>query len=840
MLAAGEKISRYKIISSIGIGGMGEVFLAEDTRLHRKAAIKVLPEDVALNHERLHRFEQEAIAASALNHPNILTIYEFGEESGVHFIATEFIEGETLRDRLKKEHLSLKSVLDIAIQIASALQAAHVAGIIHRDIKPENVMIRSDGLVKILDFGIAKLAQIRNENFQARNEEAETLMQTSSSSRQPATPYPQLTSPGMIIGTANYMSPEQAKGREIDARSDVFSFGLVFYEMLAGRRAFDGENALDVIGAILHKEPIPLNQFTTELPPAVERITSKTLRKDPGERYQTMGELLTDMNDIKQELEFQDKLERTTEPLTETTKTKLITAPSEATPAQTASTEFITQGIRKHKLGIAFSLLVGLSLLAAGLWFFLFRTPVNDTPIDSIAVLPFENRSGNPDSEYLTDGLAESLIYRLSQLPNLKVSPTSSAFRFKGKETDAQKIGSELGVKAIMTGHITQRGENLMISIELVDVRYNKLLWGERYERKISELLATQKEIAAEITHKLQLKLSGEGERKLTQNYTSNPEAYQFYLKGRFYWNKRTAENLKKAIEQFKAAADKDPNFALAYVGLADSYALLEQYTGTPPSETLPQAKAYAELALQIDGRLAEAHTSLGFINYNLWQWAEAEKEFRRAIELNPNYPTAHHWYYIYLRDTGRYDEALAEIKRAQELDPLSLVINASLSRAYLLKNDVNSFLEQTEKMIELYPNYAPNHSYLGLAYIKQERFTEAVAEARKAVELDRSSTSLSFLGYTYAVSGKEYEANAVLKELKEKYARREALGREVAAVYAGLGKKDQALGWLEKDFQIRSGDLASITWHPTFDSLRGDPRFTDLLRRMNLPPSIR
>lgn len=476
-------------------------------------------------------------------------------------------------------------------------------------------------------------------------------------------------------------------------------------------------------------------------------------------------------------------------------------------------------------------------ILLAGVVFAYRYFAANHAQIESIAVMPFVIESDNAEAEYLADGMTETLINSLSELPNVNVKARSSVFRYKGKETNAPTVGRELNVQAILTGSVMQRGEQLILNLELIDAQTENVIWSEQYNRQQADLINLQNEIARDVAGKVKIKLLGADEAKVTKNYTTSSEAFQLYLKGRFYWNKRTGDDLIKAIEQFKAAADKDSNFALAYVGLADSYALLQQYTGILPSETMPQAKAYAEHALQIDDSLVEAHTSMGFIHYNLWQWAEAEKEFKRAIELNPNYPTAHHWYYIYLRDMRRFDEALAEIKRAQELEPLSLVINLSLTRAYLLTGDLDSFIRETQRTMELYPNYASNYSYLGLAYVKQGRYADALAEMRKGVELERSSSSLAFLGYASGISGNHSEANAILKELQKKYDKQEAHGRDLAEVYAGLGKKHKAFEWLERDFQIRSGDLSSINWLPTFDSLRSERRFTDLLQRMGLEP---
>ena len=456
--------------------------------------------------------------------------------------------------------------------------------------------------------------------------------------------------------------------------------------------------------------------------------------------------------------------------------------------------------------------------------------------INSIAVLPFENSGGNLDTEYLSDGLAESLIYRLSQIPELKVSPRSSVFRYKGQGVDAEKIGSELGVDAVMSGRMVQRGDNLTISVDLVDVKNKKTLWGEQFERKMSDLLATQREIASAITQKLQLKLTGD-EKGITKRYTDNNEAYQAYLKGRYYWNKRTTENLNKAIEQFKVAIDKDPNFALAYNGLADCYVVLPEYSGMPTSEAVPQAQANAERAIAIDDTLAEPHASLGQVYRQSWKWAESEREFKRAIELNPNYATTYHWYSHLLRALRRFDEAAVIIKRGHELDPLSSIIGVNLSEIYQLENDTNASIENSLKIIELDPKFSEAYRSLGLSYLRLGRNAEAISSLERAVEYsNRSGVTLMNLGYGYGITGNRTAADNVIGELEQKYARHESFGINIAGVYASLGEKDKAFEWLEKDFQDRNGELSIISWRVIFDSLRSDQRFKELLTKLNLP----
>ena len=466
-----------------------------------------------------------------------------------------------------------------------------------------------------------------------------------------------------------------------------------------------------------------------------------------------------------------------------------------------------------------------------------FLSRKSSTSIQSIAVMPFVNESGNADIEYLSDGMTETLIKSLSNLANLDVKPRSAVFRYKGKDADLQTIAKELNVQAILNGRVAQRGDQLTLSLELVDAQKNSVIWTEQYQRRQSDVVSLQSEIAKDVSTKLKAKLSGAEESTVTRTATTDPEAYQAYLKGRYYWNRRTAENIKKAIEQFKSATDRDPNYALAFVGLADCYGVLNEYAGTPSSETLPQARSYAERALTIDGQLAEAHATLGLVNDGSWQWGEGEKEFKRAIELSPKYPTAYHWYSVLLKELGRNDEAAAMIKRAHELDPLSSVIAVNVSRMYQLQKNHDASIENSLKIIELDPNFGPAYEYLALSYLKRGRNAEAIAAAEKAVELtNRSSITLGDLGYVYALAGKRHEAIDTIKELEEKYTRKEAIGQYIAAVYVGLDDKDKAFEWLEKDFQVRNGKLAEIKWQLQFESLRDDPRFKDLINRMGLP----
>jgi eukaryotic-like serine/threonine-protein kinase len=805
---------------------MGEVYLAFDTELDRTVAIKILPEGVATNEQRLRRFIQEAKAASALNHPHILTIHEIGTVGNTRFIATEFIDGETLRQRMNKG-LNLPEILEFAIQTASALSAAHAAGIIHRDIKPENIMVRRDGYIKVLDFGLAKLTD-------SRGPIADSSVPTKAMVH---------TGAGTVMGTANYMSPEQAKGIDVDARTDLWSLGVVLYEMIAGTGPFVGETPTESISLILQRDPVPLTHSANAVPTELERIVNKALRKDREERYQTAKDLLIDLRMLKRQLDVDAELDRTAPPELRGTGqirfgTLAPTASIHSKPTA-SSAEYIVSGIKQHKWAAALAALV---LVAAVIGITRYVHSRNsEVAIESIAVLPFQNRSAEPDTEYLGDGLAESLIYRLSQLPNLKVSPTSSVFSYKNKEVDPVTVGNQLGVNAVLSGRIVQRGENLTISAELVDVRYNKLLWGEHYERKASELLQTQREIAREIVDKLQLKVSGQ-ERALTKNYTESNAAYELYLKGRFYWNKRTPEALHKSVEYYEQAIQLDPSFALAYSGLADTYALLggpEAGGDMPPNEALPRAKAAAVKAVQIDESLAEPHVSLGHVTYFYDRdWPAAEREFKRAIELNPNYAIAHHWYAIYLSAMPtRLTDALAEIRRAKELDPLSLPINAWYGRILGLSGQLDQSIEQLRKTLELDPNFILGHYRLGQAYGEKGMYKEAIAEFEKVVKLPGGkSLGLTGLAHIYALSGRQEEARKTLSELLELSKHQYLSPGQVAVVYIALGENDKALDLLEEANRIYDLNIIRLKVERRFDPLRSDPRFNDLVRRIGIP----
>jgi serine/threonine protein kinase/tetratricopeptide (TPR) repeat protein len=819
-IATGTHLGRYEIKSQLGAGGMGEVYLAQDTKLDRKVALKILPADVAAHQDRMKRFVQEAKSASALNHPNIITIYEIEQIDSVNFIATEFIDGETLRQRLKNGPLKLGEVLDVAAQIASALSAAHAAGIVHRDIKPENIMLRRDGIVKVLDFGLAKLTE--RVSGDSVDTEAPTSLKTD---------------PGTVLGTAAYMSPEQARGLEVDARTDIFSFGVLIYEMIAGRLPFEGSNTNEILASILSdKEPSPLARYAREVPAELERIVSKALRKDREQRYQTARDLLIDLHSLKDRLQFEAELERSAPTEMRASKAAMNGDVRQAfTQAGKTSTDKFPAATKRYATpALALLLLVTLTAIA----YFYFRSSdksIGGRPeISSIAILPFVNVNANADTEYLSDGIADSLINSLSQTSKLRVIARSSVFSYKGKEVDPQTIARELNVEGIVTGRITQRGDNLSISVELTDARDKSHVWGEQYNRPVSDLLAVQEEISREISNQLRLNLTGEEQKRLGKRYTENTEAYQLYLKGRYFVNQYSEDGFKKAVDQFHLAIQKDSKYALAYAGLAETYWVASAQF-LQPREAMPKAREAALEALKIDDTLAEAHTSLAavqaFYDYDI---VSSEREFKRALELNPGSASAHQWYAWYLFVLKRPEEALREIRRAQELDPLSLLINGEVGMAYYFARQYDRAIEEDKKAVEMDPNNSFARIGLTRNYIQIRKYEEAIATASKPEPDD--SYLLASLGEAYARSGKTAEAQKVIDKLNELTKQRYVPPYAVAWIYVGLGQKQQALDWLEKSYANREDTMIWLNSDPSLDDLRSEPRFQNLVRRVGLP----
>lgn len=829
-------IGHYRIVSKIGAGGMGEVYLAQDIKLDRKVALKILPADVASNRDRMERFIREAKSAAALSHPNIAQIFEIGDHDGTHYIAMEFIDGVTLLDKIHRENTELRKLLRHLQHVAEGLSKAHSAGIVHRDLKPDNIMITRDGHVKILDFGLAKLVE-------------QQPLPAGDSSDIVTAVMPQHSIPGVIMGTVGYMSPEQAQGKtkEIDQRSDIFSFGCIIFEAATRHKPFKGDSIVQLLHSLIYEPTPQIKDLNPSAPTDLQRIIRRCLAKDPDERYQTIKDVAIELKELRREMETGADFDTTVPPpatseralTTDSGSMNQLTAPrSGSMPSTVSSAEYIVQGLKQHKVSVALALVTLIAVVALLAYYRHARN--TEVAIESIAVLPFDNSGSDQDTEYLADGLTESLIYRLSQLPNLKVSPRSVVFHYKGKETDPLKVGRELGVSAVLSGHITQRGNNLNISTELVDVRNHRLLWGERYDRKASDLMATQREMAGEIVDKLRLQVSP-NEKALSKHYTESNEAYQVYWKGRFYWAKRTEQGMQKSLEYFQQAIENDPNFALAYSGLADAYLLLgtpDAVGGMPPNEAMPKAKAVALKALEIDDTLAEAHVSLAHITYYYDRdWATAEREYKRAIELNPKYPTAHQWYAIYLMSAGRFDEALVQARRAQELDPLSLPINMTLGWVLLTARQSDQSVEQLRKTLEMDPNFILTHHRLGLVYEQQGKHDEAIAEFRQVLNLSAGKPlGIAALAHAYALSGKRAEAQKTLAELQELSKQRFVSPASIAAIYAALGDKDQAFAWLEKADKARDGILVRLKVDSRYDSLRSDPRFADLAKRVGLP----
>lgn len=783
----GQTISHYRIVEQLGAGGMGVVYKAQDSRLGRLLALKLLTEQLAKQPQALERFRREARAASALNHPGICTIYDVGEEDGRAFIAMEFIDGETLRDLIHGKPLPVAEIVNLGIQIAEALDAAHAAGIIHRDIKPANVFVTKRGQAKVLDFGLAKLLPqgIANSNDES----------TAASSGPTSIV-------GVISGTPSYMSPEQIRGDDLDPRTDIFSLGALLYEMATGRQAFDGGTGGVIIEAILTRAPAPSRTINPNIPPQLDGMIAKALHKNRDERYQHAVDMLADLQRLKRDIELGRADAQTGEP--------------GAIPTANASSS-----TGKLKSGGP-------------------RTERVSTAIGSIAVLPFVNATHDPEHEYLSDGITGSLINNLASVPKLRVMAQSTVFRYKGRDIDPQAVGRDLNVRAVLAGRMMQSGGSLRIGAELVDVATGSRLWGAQFDRKMGDIFAIQDEISSEISEKLRLQLTAPEKKRLTRRHTEDSEAYQLYLKGRHHWNRWTEEGFNKAIHYFQQAVDKDPAYALAYTGLAESYVLLGWNSYLPPKDAFPKGKAAALTALKLDKDLGEAHTPLAAALWLYdWQWPEAQSAFHRSLELSPAYPTGNHWHAEYVMTMGRNEEAIAKMKESQNLDPLSLIISVAIGWALYHGRRYEEAIVQLLRTVELDPNYPVTHWILGLVYRKTGRYDLAIMEGEKGVALSGGSPLLSAaLAQSYGASARASEAKRILDDLTKLAKLKYVAPHFFAGIHIGLKENDHAIEYLEKSYQEHSHWLIYLHLDPSMDDLRNHPRFQALLRRIGLPIS--
>jgi serine/threonine protein kinase/tetratricopeptide (TPR) repeat protein len=792
-----EIISHFRVIEKLGAGGMGVVYKAVDLRLNRPVALKFLPDNMLQDPQALERFRREARATSALNHPGICTIYDIGEQGGRGFIAMEFIDGETLRSHIHGKALPLEEVLKLAVQIAEALEAAHVEGIIHRDIKPANIFVSKRGHAKVLDFGLAKLVP----------------QGMASADVDPGGELPGSTSVvGIISGTPSYMSPEQVRGDNLDQRTDIFSLGLVLYEMATGRQAFSGATGGMIIEAVLTRPPVPARNINPDIPPRLEEIINRALHKDREQRYQHAADIRTDLQQLQRDTDSGTVSGwRTAEGHAESALISSTSRlPSSGTPRTRNSTS-PTGALRPQRVSKI---------------------------IDSLAVLPFENASRDPEHEYLSDGIAGSLINILATLPKLRVIAQSTVFRYKGGRIDPQAVGRELNVRAVLTGRIMQSGGSLRIGTELVDVASGSQLWGAQYDRKPGDIFAIQDEISNEMSEKLRLKLTRTEKKRLTKHQTDDAEAYRLYLKGRHHWNRWTEDGFYKAIEYFQQAVDKDPGYALAYTGLADSYVLLGWNSYLPPKEAFPRGKMAAMQALRLDPELGEAHTPLAAVLWlHDWQWPEAHMEFERSLALNPAHPTASHWYAEYLMTMGRHEAAIARIKNSQELDPLSLIISVAIGRDFYLARRYDRALEQLQRTVDLDPNYPVTYWVLGMLLRQMGRYELAIDEGEKGVKLSGGSALLNAaLAQTFATAGRKEKAIQILDELTNLSKQKYIAPYFFAGIHLGLGEDDRAIEYLEKSYEEHSHWLIYLHLDPSMDALRSNPRFQDLSRRIGLP----